>query len=135
MRAAVVIALLLAGALLPGCGDELAAMRSSWQPVTLDDARQIPEADPRRGRQLAVQHGCVTCHELPRQNQPRAHVGPPLTRFALRTNIGGTLPNRPEQLVRFLMNAPAELPGTGMPDLDLDLADARDVAAYLYTLK
>ncbi|MCU0951648.1 MAG: cytochrome c [Burkholderiaceae bacterium] len=126
---------LVAVLLLAACAEQFAPLSSSWQPVTLEDARTIPEADPRRGRALLAQHGCVTCHELPRQNAPRAHVGPPLTRFALRTNIGGTLPNQPEQLVRFLMNAPAELPGTGMPDLDVDLADARDLAAYLYTLK
>lgn len=135
MRAALVIALLLVAALLPACGDEFASLRSSWQPVTREDAREIADADAQRGRVLIVQHGCVSCHEFPRQKAPRAHVGPPLTRFALRTNIGGSLPNQPEQLVRFLMNAPAELPGTGMPDLALDLADARDVAAYLYTLK
>jgi cytochrome c2 len=123
-----------AALLLAGCS-ELDHLRSTWQPATLADARRVLDGDPQRGRQLVAQHGCTSCHEIPGHRAPSAHVGPPLTRFALRTNIGGSLPNQPGQLVRWVINAPEELPGTGMPALHLEVADARDVAAYLYTLK
>jgi cytochrome c len=120
--------------LLTGC-EEIDRLRSTWQPVSPQEARVVPDGDATRGRLLVRQHGCINCHELPGYRAPAAHVGPPLTRFALRTNIGGSLPNQPEQLVRFVMDAPAELPGTGMPDLDITRDEASDVAAYLYTLR
>lgn len=135
MRRAPLLALSLAPVLLMvGC-DEVAHLRSTYQPVSLEDARRIDDADPLRGRRLVAQVGCVHCHEIPGHRAPTAHAGPPLTRFALRTNIGGSLPNQPGQLARFVMNAPEELPGTGMPAMPVDRAQARDIAAYLYTLR
>jgi len=49
--------------------------------------------------------------------------------------IAGELPNVPDNLVRWIMNPPAIEPGTAMPDLGLSKQQARDIAAYLYTLQ
>jgi hypothetical protein len=111
------------------------SLREPNRPVSASDALRIVDGDAVRGRALVAEHGCTACHAFPGRRGPLAHVGPPLERFALRTNIGGSLPNRPEQLVRFVMDAPREIPGTGMPDLDVDETDARHIAAYLYTLR
>jgi cytochrome c1 len=61
-------------------------------------------------------------------------VGPPLYFFSRRTMIAGELPNTPDNLVRWIMNPPSVEPGTAMPDLGLSDQQARDAAAYLYTL-
>jgi cytochrome c1 len=62
-------------------------------------------------------------------------VGPPLTSWSRRTFIAGEVPNTPDNLVRWLRNPRAIEPGTAMPALGLDDRQARDVAAYLYTLR
>lgn len=62
-------------------------------------------------------------------------VGPPLLWFARRTFIAGELPNTPANLIRWVRNPPSVEPGTAMPVLGLDEQQARDVAAYLYTLR
>lgn len=87
-----------------------------------------------RGRSLIEQHGCGSCHTVPGVRRARGRVAPPLNFFAERSFIGGELPNRPEVLVQWIMDAPALIPATAMPATHIDESDARDIAAYLYTL-
>ena len=49
--------------------------------------------------------------------------------------IAGSIPNQPENMVRFLRNPPAVKPGTLMPALGISEEDARHMAAFMYTLK
>lgn len=49
--------------------------------------------------------------------------------------IAGLLTNTPEHMVRRIMDPPAVDPRTAMPDMDVTEDDARDIAAYLYTLR
>jgi len=53
--------------------------------------------------------------------------------FAEQMYIGGQLPNTPGNLVSWLQDPQRHAPGTAMPALGLDLRDARDIAAYLYS--
>ena len=62
-------------------------------------------------------------------------IGGSLDRFAERPLIAGRLPNQPGTLVQWLRDAPSLSPETGMPPMPITDADARDVAAYLYTLQ
>jgi cytochrome c1 len=48
--------------------------------------------------------------------------------------VAGELPNTPQNLVRWLENPPVIEPGTAMPNLGLSEQQARDIAAYLYTI-
>ncbi|MEL6648628.1 MAG: hypothetical protein AAFQ05_13195, partial [Pseudomonadota bacterium] len=52
-----------------------------------------------------------------------------------RAYVAGVLPNEPGGLVRWLVDPVAHSPMTAMPDLGVTEADARDMAAYLYTLR
>jgi cytochrome c1 len=61
-------------------------------------------------------------------------VGPPLTDLVDRTFIAGRLRNEPSALVRWIRDPRAVDPNTAMPDLGVTDGDARDIAAYLYTL-
>jgi cytochrome c2 len=77
----------------------------------------------------------VTCHTIPGTVGGKPNVGPPLDGVASRRYIGGVLLNTPDNMVRWLSNPQAVDPMSGMPDLGLKEQDARDIAAYLYTLK
>ena len=91
--------------------------------------------DAHRGKQVITQYRCGACHVIPGIRDATGQVGPPLTQFGLRTYIGGELPNKPDNLVRWIMSAPSVEPGTAMPNLGVTEQQARDVAAYLYTLR
>ncbi|HEX5042505.1 MAG TPA: c-type cytochrome [Candidatus Polarisedimenticolaceae bacterium] len=88
-----------------------------------------------RGRAVIGSSRCGTCHVIPGVRGARGTLAPPLTAFALRAWVGGELPNTPENVVRWIESPRSVEPGTAMPDLGLDEQQARDVAAYLYTLR
>jgi mono/diheme cytochrome c family protein len=97
-------------------------------------AADAPQPDPRRGTHAINQYACVTCHVIPGIVGASQPVGPSLEKIASRSLIAGMLPNRFENMVRWLQ-APQKLkPGSAMPDLGLSERDARDIAAYLETL-
>jgi cytochrome c2 len=95
---------------------------------------RIAGADPERGRQVLHAHGCGSCHVIPGVRGAVAWVGPPLTEWARRGYVAGRLPNAPEHLVAWLRDPQAISPGSAMPNLGLTEAEARDAAAFLYTL-
>lgn len=87
-----------------------------------------------RGEQAIYAHGCGACHSIPGIRGAHGTVAPPLDAFAARTFIAGELPNTPDNLVRWLEDPPRIHPKTAMPALGVDDREARDIAAYLYTL-
>jgi cytochrome c2 len=87
------------------------------------------------GRQLVQQYGCTSCHDIPNVSGPRGMVGPPLTNFASRQIFAGHLQNTPENLMKYLQNPQIADPQNAMPNLNLTPDQARDIAAFLYTLK
>jgi cytochrome c1 len=99
-----------------------------------DDRRSMPGADPAAGLAAIRGAGCGSCHRIPGLDWPRGEVGPALDAFADQNLIAGRLPNRPDVLAAYVRNAPALTPGTTMPAMPISAAEARDVAAYLYTL-
>jgi mono/diheme cytochrome c family protein len=127
MRRLPVVFLLAVAAPLAGCEDER-------RPIAAH-TRQIADGDPEHGRRLIADIRCGVCHVVPGVAGASGVVGPPLTNFADRTLIAGRFPNAPDTLTRFLRDAPSLAPETGMPAMPLDEAQARHVAAYLYTLR
>lgn len=95
----------------------------------------VPGGEPERGKASIQRYGCIACHTIPGVAGHGSNVGPPLTKMALRGYVGGVLPNTPEDLVRWLRNPPEVDPRTAMPNLGISEAEAKDIAAYLYTLK
>ncbi len=91
--------------------------------------------DARRGSMLITSFGCGGCHRVPGVDGARGNVGPPLTRFGSRTYIAGMLRNTPSNLVRWIRDPQAVVPGNAMPNMGVSEAEARDIAAYLYTLR
>jgi len=91
--------------------------------------------DPDKGQQVIAAYGCGSCHTIPGVPGADSTVGPPLTDWAGRLYIAGALPNRPDNLVRWLIDPQAIEPGTVMPNLLVTEQDARDMSAYLYSLR
>lgn len=109
-------------ALVCGCADKS------------DPPRTIAGADASHGLVVMRQVGCASCHVIPGVDWPRGLAGPSLAGFADSPMIGGQFPNQPDILVDWLIDAPSMAPSTGMPAMPLSQSEARDVAAYLYTL-
>ncbi|MGB8987924.1 MAG: c-type cytochrome [Candidatus Sulfotelmatobacter sp.] len=89
----------------------------------------------REGRKVIQSSGCGACHTIPGIHAANGELGPPLNSFGRRTMIAGELPNTPDNLIRWIENPPGVESGTAMPNLGLDDQQARDAAAYLYTLR
>ncbi|HEV7366023.1 MAG TPA: c-type cytochrome [Gemmatimonadales bacterium] len=98
-------------------------------------ALSAPGGDPERGKQQIVAYGCGSCHVIPGVSGANGLVGPPLNHWAYRAYIAGEVPNNPDFLVRWIAVPQAIEPGTVMPNLGVSENKARDIAAYLYTLK
>jgi cytochrome c2 len=95
----------------------------------------ITGGDVTRGRVLAKEYGCNTCHVIPGISGHKAWAAPPLTAWAERQYIAGSLPNTPENLISWLSEPQAINPETAMPDLPMSEQDILDIGAYLYTLR
>jgi cytochrome c1 len=95
---------------------------------------RVADGSAARGRVLAGDRGCGACHVIPGVAGAVSWAGPPLSEWARRGWLAGRYPNTPEQLVAWLRDPQALSPGSAMPDLGLNAAEARDIAAYLMTL-
>jgi cytochrome c2 len=93
------------------------------------------EGNVDRGKQLVTQYGCVACHVIPTVEGPKGMVGPPLDHIASRQIIAGKLPNTPENMMAWLQNPQMVDPNNSMPNLGVTPADARDMTAFLDSLK
>ena len=91
--------------------------------------------DPEEGAALLAVHGCGACHTIPGVTGADGTIGPPLDGFATRAFIAGKLPNQFDALTRWIRNPQAIEPGTAMPTLPVNEAEAWAMAAYLYTLR
>lgn len=89
--------------------------------------------NPRVGQQLIARYGCAACHQIKGIAHADSKVGPSLEDIRDSSYVGGVLPNSADNLVKWLMHPRAVSPNTAMPELGVSQAEARDMAAYLYT--
>lgn len=94
---------------------------------------QVAGGEAGRGKAVIERYGCPACHTIPGIPAYGANVGPPLGQLASRVYLAGVLSNLPDNLVRWLQDPPAVAPRTVMPKLGVSEAEARDMAAYLYS--
>jgi cytochrome c len=104
-------------------------------PFAFGLASEVRGGDPARGPAAIERYGCIACHAIPGVPAGRGQVGPPLGGIAGRSIIAGHLTNTPENLVRWIRDPQGIEPGTVMPNMGVTDSDARDIAAYLYSLK
>jgi mono/diheme cytochrome c family protein len=91
--------------------------------------------DPARGHALIQHYGCGSCHQIPGVAGAVGHVGPPLDDFRDRAYIAGVLPHSPDNLMKWIEDPPKVDSLTAMPKLGVSHGEARDIAAYLYSLE
>ena len=113
---------LAALALLGGCRDD-------------DEGPLIPGANLQRGATLIAEIGCGACHTVPGVRGAHGRIGPSLAHIATQSIIAGFLPNAPSNMITWVMAPQSVRPGSVMPDMELSEHDARDIVAYLYTLR
>lgn len=101
----------------------------------LEERRTVAGGEASHAPAAMRAYGCVSCHTIPGVRGADSRVGPPLAGFARRRFIAGRVPNEPEELVRWILHPQGTKPGTAMPDMGVSDQHARDIAAYLYTLK
>ena len=98
-------------------------------------ATRLTGGDPERGRGMMRRYGCAGCHEIPGVRGADGRAGPSLRGVAGRIYIAGVVPNTAAALVRWIEDPPAVAPRTAMPRTGAAGQEARDIAAYLYTLR
>ena len=91
--------------------------------------------DPARAPQLIQRYGCGGCHRIPGVVGAAGKSGPSLEHIAREPYISGNLPNTPENVLSWIRAPHSILPHTKMPELGLSEQDARDIAAYLWSLR
>ena len=95
----------------------------------------VEGGDVESGARMIGFYDCGSCHVIPGIDGADGVVGPPLDFWARRALIAGSLPNNPDNLIAWLVEPHAIEPGTAMPDVGMTEAEARDIAAYLFTLE
>ena len=89
------------------------------------------------GAALIQQKGCPGCHTIPGIPGANGTVGPILGGVASRPTLaGGAVQNNgPDDIKKWILDPPANKPGTQMPKLGLTDDEATRIAAYLETLR
>ncbi len=95
----------------------------------------VPPVSPERGQMALHQYACNTCHTIPGVTGAHPLVGPPLAGIGRRQLIAGRLANNPANMVAWIRAPHRFDPQTAMPDLGVTERDARDMAAYLSSLR
>lgn len=131
-------------------GKTLPRRRSAWRLVAVavllsaaacDEAVDADSDFPsfvgnvERGEQLVKLYGCGSCHVIPGTTGARGVVGPPLHQIGRRIYVAGVLRNTPQNMMFWLQNPQAVVPGNAMPDMGISRDQARDITAFLYTLR
>lgn len=100
-----------------------------------DQARRLTGGDPGKGMLAIDRYGCGGCHAIPGVAGATATVAPSLANVASRKMLGGNLPNTPANMMLWIEQPEKVDPKQLMPNMGVTEQDARDITAYLYTLR
>jgi mono/diheme cytochrome c family protein len=116
----------------------LAAGSGSCRGIHLEEEVEsavVLRGNPERGVAVIEQSNCGSCHTIPGVRGAHGMAAAPLTWFSRRTFIAGEVPNTAENLVSWIKSPQSIEARTAMPAVGLSDQQARDVAAYLYTVR
>ena len=100
-----------------------------------DAAEAMTGGRAKAGKGAIARFGCGACHIIPGIDHASGRVGPSLRALARRAMIAGRLSNEPGALVAWIRTPEHVSPDTAMPQQRMSEREARDIAAYLYTLR
>lgn len=101
--------------------------------VQKDQAELVGNAA--RGKIALTQYACHACHVIPGITGSKVFVGPSLDGVGSRPIIAGHLPNNKQNLMAWIRHTQSIDPQSAMPDMGVTEEHARDMAAYLSSLK
>ncbi len=116
-------------------GAGLAANQVESHRRLVERAQALTGGDPERGRKAIAARPCGSCHAIPGVAGAAGKVGPSLAGFSGRLYIGGRAANTPDNLVQWIEDPHRIDPQNAMPPMGVGEKEARDIAAYLYTLE
>ena len=111
------------------------ALVSACSPDRHAAARALTGGEPERGRELCRRYSCGSCHVIPGVSEDPGKLGPTLDGVAVRSKLGGQVANTPDNMKQWIRDPHAMKRGSAMPKLGVTDDDARDLAAYMYTLR
>ncbi len=103
--------------------------------AAVSEAETLTGGSAARGKSAIARYGCGGCHTIPGIDGARATVGPPLNNIAARGYLAGHLPNSPDNMMKWIQHPQQVDPKNVMPEMNVTGQDARDITAYLYTLR
>jgi cytochrome c oxidase subunit 2 len=107
----------------------------AWEKTQLSPARAPSAVAAVQGHALFQRMSCVSCHAI-NGTAAAARVGPDLTHFASRHQLGaGIVDNTPENLRRWLADPQQIKPGVKMPNFKFADAELTQLVAYCETLQ
>ncbi len=108
---------------------------SAWLAHQRQPASPPSTAEAVKGAEVFREKNCVNCHSIAGL-MTSGRVAPDLTHFGSRTTLAaGTLPNTPENLVKWLKNPQSVKEGVLMPDIGLNTDQIKYLTSYLEGLK
>jgi cytochrome c len=119
--------------LVLGCAAAGTAWHLEQDRQEADVARALTGGEPTRGPALIARFGCAGCHTVPGVPGADGQVGPALAGLRKRVFVGGVMRNNAANLIDWIVDPRAASPRTAMPVTGISSAQARDVAAYLYS--
>jgi cytochrome c oxidase subunit 2 len=106
-----------------------------WEQAQLQTAAAPGGAAAAKGRALFQRTSCVNCHAI-NGEITAARVGPDLTHFASRRQLGaGIADNTPENLRRWLTDPQQVKPGAKMPNFNFTDEQLTQLVAYIESLR
>jgi len=106
-----------------------------WAQGQRQPAAEPAAPDAQRGRDVFLASTCAMCHAVS-GTTASARKAPDLTHLASRSTLAaGTLPNKPENLARWIEDPQRYKPGVNMPPHALPPQDAQALVAWLGTLQ
>lgn len=112
-----------------------AVLVSACNARVTEEAETLTGGNVHRGKAAIAKYGCGACHTIPGIDRAHATVGPPLAAIAQRHYLGGHLVNTPGNMIRWIQFPQQADPGNAMPNLGVTDQEARDIAAFLFTLR
>jgi len=123
-------------AVLIGAASLLAIIAVEYRLADQESRTQIATAmtggDPSLAPDLMRRFGCAGCHTIPGVRGADGKVGPRLEDLRERVFIAGSVPNEPENLIRWIVAPNSFAPHAAMPPSGVSEVEARAIAAYLY---
>jgi cytochrome c len=91
--------------------------------------------NPAAAPALIIRFGCAGCHSIPGVPEAAGQIGPPLNNLARQGYVGGVVLNTTDNLIDWIVDPRAIDPMSAMPRTGISAQQARDVAAYLLSLR